>query len=152
MAHYKLSDDDEHFLGMPPGAALISSGSSGTETWIERDLDTVVRIAVHAVAIATSDGATLEVRIQIGEDSAKGQDGPAAAEATLRASQSIQTVVKAGQRLVFQAHPVASHAQVLRTVVWAADLDCVRPTEASRSSEPDHRSSAPNGEDSRPPN
>ena len=39
MAHFKLSDVDEKFLHTPQDATLIFAGASGTETFIERDLD-----------------------------------------------------------------------------------------------------------------
>ena len=76
MAHYKLNDADENFLKIPLDAQVIFAGAGGTETWIERDRDSVVRIEVKAIAVATSDGGTLQACIQIGEDSAKGEDGP----------------------------------------------------------------------------
>src|ERR1700734_3265551 len=56
MARFKLNDVDEDFLKLPQGAALISAGSSGTQTWIERDRDMVVHIAIKSVAVATADG------------------------------------------------------------------------------------------------
>jgi len=114
MARYKLNEADDGFLKLPEGAALISAGSSGTETWIERDRDMVVHIAVKSVAMATANGGTLEVCIEMGGESAKGQDGPAPLEAQLRASQSVQVLVKAGERLAFKAYPVATNAEVLK--------------------------------------
>ena len=122
MARFKLNDADEDFLKMPQGGALISAGSSGTETWIERDRDMVVHIQVKSVAIATADGGTLRVCIDMGGDSARGQDGPLPLESQLHASQSVQVLVKAGQRLAFKAYPVATNAEVLKTIVWAADF------------------------------
>jgi hypothetical protein len=122
MAHFKLNDNDEKFLAPPQGAMLVFTGASGTETWIERDRDTVVRIAIQAVAVATAHDGALEVCIKIGEDCAKGQDGPAPVETQLRASQGVQVLVKAGARVAFSAYPVATSAQVLRTVVWTSDL------------------------------
>jgi hypothetical protein len=122
MAHFKLNDADEKFLALPADGVLIFAGASGTETWIERTCDTVVRIGIKSAAIATSDGGMLEVCIEIGQDTARGHDGPASLETQLRASQAVQVLVKAGQRLAFKAYPKATSAQVLRTVVWAADL------------------------------
>jgi hypothetical protein len=43
-------------------------------------------------------------------------------EGGLHASQSVQVLVKAGERLAFKAFPSATGAQVLRTVVWAVDM------------------------------
>jgi len=142
MSHYKLNDADEHFLNVPQGGALISAGASGTETWIERDRDMVVRIAVHTVAVATAEAGSVEVCIEIGGDRARGQDGPAPVETTLRASQSVQVLVKAGERLAFKAYPNASHAMVLRTVVWAADLKYDRAPEAPARGAPEHPAAA----------
>jgi hypothetical protein len=122
MAHFKLNEDDDRFLQVPQDATLIFAGLGGTETWIERSEDQVVRIGVKSVGVATAGGGALEVCVEIGADVAKGQDGPAAAETQLRASQAVQTLVKAGQRLAFKAYPNPSSAQVLRTVVWAADM------------------------------
>jgi hypothetical protein len=122
MARFKLNEADEEFLKLPQGAALISAGSSGTQTWIERDRDVVVHIAIKSVAMVTADGGTLQVCIEIGGDSAKGEDGPLPIESQLHASQSVQVLVKAGERLAFKAYPIATKAQVLKTVVWAADF------------------------------
>lgn len=122
MAHFKLNEDDDNFLQVPQDGTLIFAGASGTETWIERAQDCVVRIGVKSVAVATSPGGALEVCVEIGGDAAKGQDGPSPIDAQLRASQAVQVLVKAGQRVAFRAYPKASGAQVLRTVVWAADM------------------------------
>jgi hypothetical protein len=122
MAHFNLNEDDDRFLQVPQDATLIFAGLGGTETWIERAEDQVVRIGVKSVGVATAGGAALEVCVEIGSDVAKGQDGPAAAETQLRASQAVQTLVKAGQRLAFKAYPNPTSTQVLRTVVWAADM------------------------------
>ena len=126
MDHMKINDDDDKFIQVPQDATLIFAGASGTETWIERDRDTTVRIVAKAVAVATSEGGTLEMRIDIRDGCAKGQDGPSPNEARLRASQSVQVVVKAGERLAFKAYPNATNARVLRTVVCAADLKPVQ--------------------------
>ncbi|HEX3408064.1 MAG TPA: hypothetical protein VHS81_12575 [Caulobacteraceae bacterium] len=122
MAHFKLNEDDNHFLQVPQDATLIFAGLGGTETWIERAEDQVVRIGVKSVGVATGGGGALEVCVEIGRDVARGQDGPAAPETQLRASQAVQTLVKAGERLAFKAYPKATDAHVLRTVVWAADM------------------------------
>ena len=58
MAHFKLTDADDHFLQVPQDAVLIFAGASGTETWIERTEDVTVRLVVKSVAMATADGAT----------------------------------------------------------------------------------------------
>lgn len=139
MAQFKLNETDEKFLALPEGAALMFAGTSGTETWIERERDTVVRIAVKSVAVATSGGGTLQASIEMAGAAAKGQDGPAPVESLLRVSQSVQVLVKAGQRLSFKAYPTASDALLLRTVVWAADLE----------HRPDARP-APNAESAKP--
>ena len=122
MAHFKLNEDDDRFLQVPQDATLIFAGLGGTETWIERAEDQVVRIGVKSVGVATAGDGALEVCVEIGSDVAKGQDGPAAAETQLRASQAVQTLVKAGQRLAFKAYPNVTNAHLLRTVVWAADM------------------------------
>jgi hypothetical protein len=119
MAHHKLNEDDDNFLQVPQDATLIFAGLGGTETWIERAEDSVVRIGVKSVGVATSGGGALEV---CGGDTAKGQDGPAPLDAQLRASQAVQVLVKAGERVAFKAYPNPSGVQVLRTVVWAADM------------------------------
>ena len=122
MAHFKLNDDDDRFLQVPQDATLIFAGLGGAESWIERAEDQVVRIGVKSVGVATGSGGALEVCVEIGSDVAKGQDGPATADTQLRASQAVQTLVKAGQRLSFKAYPNPTSVQVLRTVVWAADM------------------------------
>jgi len=122
MAHFKLNEADEHFLEAPQGAVMISQGVSGTETWIERDKDVTVRIVLQTAAYATADAATLQACIEIDGGSAKGEDGPAASEQHLHAMQSVQVVVKAGERINFKAYPQATNAKVLKTVVYTADL------------------------------
>jgi hypothetical protein len=122
MAHFKLNEDDDRFLQVPQDATLIFAGLGGTETWIERAEDQVVRIGVKSVGVATAGDGALEVCVEIGADIARGRDGPAAADTQLRASQAVQTLVKAGQRLAFKAYPRPTSVQVLRTVVWAADM------------------------------
>jgi hypothetical protein len=122
MAHHKLNEDDDNFLQVPQDATLIFAGLGGTETWIERAQDCVVRIGVKSVAVATSGGGALEVCVAIGGDIAKGQDGPSPLDAQLRASQAVQVLVRAGERVAFKAYPNPTGAQLLRTVVWAADM------------------------------
>ena len=91
----------------------------------------VVHIQVKSVAVATADGGTLQVCIDLGGDTAKGQDGPLPIESQLQASQSVQVMVKAGQRLAFKAYPVAHDAEVLKTIVWAADFKSEHEAEAA---------------------
>ena len=73
---FKLSDEDGAFLAVPPGAVVLSSGSDGAEGRIERSQDTVVRIGLQAVAVATSQGGSLSVAIEAGDGSSNGRDGP----------------------------------------------------------------------------
>jgi hypothetical protein len=122
MATHKLNDDDDRFVQVPADAVLMFAGASGTETWIERERDTTVRIIAKSVAVATAEGGTLEMCIEVKDGCARGQDGPAPADSHLRASQSVQVVVRAGERLTFKAYPRATHAAVLRTVVSAAEV------------------------------
>src|ERR1700761_6812289 len=136
MAHFKLNETDDTFLAVPAEGTVIFAGTTGTETWIERQNDTIVRISIKAVAIATSDGGTLEASIEIGGATAKGQDGPSSIEAQLRVSQTVQVRVKGGERLMFKAYPTARDAQLLRTIVWTSDLKPARePEPQSRSPE-----------------
>ena len=123
MAHFKLSEEAETFLALPEEATLIFAGTDGTETWIERKKDTIVRISMKSVAVALSDSGVLEARIEIGGDSAKGLDGPLPVEAQLRVSQSVQVLVKAGERLAFKAYPTTREAQLQRTIVWTSDFE-----------------------------
>jgi hypothetical protein len=122
MAHFKLNDDEERFLVAPHGASLLFAGASGTETWIERLEATAVRIGIQAAAVATSDGGSLGVCIEVGGAAAKGEDGPAPVEYRLRATQSVEVLVQGGERLSFKAYPTTEHAQILRAVVWAVDV------------------------------
>ena len=131
-AGFKLSDDDTHFLAAPAGAAVLSTGVSGTESRIERAHDTVVRIGIQAVAVATSQGGSLAVTIEAGGSASKGRDGPAAIEQRLTAGQSVDVLVKAGDALAFKAYATPDNAQLLRTVVWSLDVgDTARPPEAA---------------------
>jgi len=136
MAHFKLNETDETFLKIPQDGTVIFSGTTGTDTWIERQNDTVVRISIKAAAIATSDGGILEACIEIGGAAAKGQDGPLPMEAQLRVSQTVQVLVKGGERLIFKAYPTARDAQLLRTVVWTSDLEHTDKPETQLSSSP----------------
>ena len=120
--HFKLNETDDQFLAIPSGASVLFSGSTGTETWIERAQDGVVRIGIQSVGVATAEGGALAVCIELGGQEAKGSDGPVKIEEHLKSSQAIQLLVKAGERVAFKAHPTADRAQILRTVVWASDL------------------------------
>lgn len=122
MAHFKLNEADDTFLEPPQGALLVSSGVNGTESWIERDKDVTVRIVVSTVAIATSDGATLTARIDVNGASAAAEDGPASADTHLQVVQSVQVVIKAGERVSFKAGPQSTGAKVMKTVVYASDV------------------------------
>jgi hypothetical protein len=132
MAHFKLNEDDDNFLQVPQDATLIFAGLGGTDTWIERTTDCVVRIGVKSVGVVTAVGGALEVCVEIGDGKAKGQDGPSPLESQLRASQAVQVLVKGGQRLAFKAYPTPTDVQVLRTVVWAADMPPAQPPERPR--------------------
>jgi hypothetical protein len=140
MAHFKLNDADEKFLAVPQDGVLVFAGSSGTESFIERERDATVRIVIKAVGAATADDGVLGVTVEVGEAKASGQDGPFPNESTLRASQSVQVMVKAGQRLSFKAYPAATNATVLRTVVSIADMTPRPAGEAD--AEPQRRSSS----------
>jgi hypothetical protein len=146
MAQYELDEEDEKFLNPPQGATLIFAGTSGTESWIEREIDTVVRISVKSVAVATSDNGSLEACIEIDDASARGQDGPTDIEGQLRVSQSVQVLVRAGERLAFKAYPTASDAQLLRTIVWSSDLERERRPEAPSRASSNTESSTQQGE------
>ncbi len=122
MATPKLNEQDDQFLETPQGAAMISSGANGTESWLERDKDVTVRLVISTVAVATSDGASLEAIIEIEGAAAKAQDGPSPHDTHLQAVQSVQIVVKEGQRVSFRAYPQATSAKVLKTVVYTADM------------------------------
>lgn len=119
---YKLNEEDNQFLAPPDGASVLFSGSTGTETWIERTEDVVVRIGIQSVGVVTANDGFLAVCIELGGQQAKGSDGPGAIETRVKASQSIQLLVKAGERLAFKAYPTADHVAIIRTVVWASDL------------------------------
>ena len=122
MAHLKLNETDDSFLEVPAGAIMVSSGTNGTESWLEREKDVTVRLVIASVAIATSDGATLQALIEVNGASAKAEDGPASADTHLQAVQSVQLMVKQGERINFKAHPDASGAKVMKTVVYTSDV------------------------------
>jgi hypothetical protein len=122
MAHFKLNETDDTFLEVPQGALLVSSGTNGTESWLERDKDVTVRLVISTVAIATSDGAILTAMIDVNGATARAEDGPAAADTHLQAVQSVQVVLKAGERVTFKAGPQSTGAKLMKTVVYAADI------------------------------
>jgi uncharacterized protein (TIGR02284 family) len=124
---FQLSDDDNRLLEAPAGAAVLFAGADGTESRIARSADTVVRIGIQAVAVATSEGGSLSVAIEAGDSSSKGRDGPAPIERRLAANQSVEVLVKAGVALPFKAHATAQDAQLLRTVVWSLDVGGAAP-------------------------
>ncbi|MHB8284932.1 MAG: hypothetical protein ACYDD1_09685 [Caulobacteraceae bacterium] len=122
MAHFKLNETDDTFLETPQGALLVSSGTNGTESWLERDKDVTVRLVVATVAIATSDGATLAAVIEVNGATARAEDGPASSDTHLQAVQSVQIALKAGERVTFKAGPQSNGAKVMKTNVYAADI------------------------------
>lgn len=122
MAHFKLNEEDDTFLDQPQGAVLVASGTDGTSTFIERDKDTTVRIVIASVAVATADAGALEAVIELDGARAEGRAGPAQADTHLQAVQSVQVVVKPGQRLAFKAYPTPASARVMKTVVYTADI------------------------------
>jgi hypothetical protein len=122
MAHFKLNETDDTFLEVPQGALLVSSGTNGTESWLERDKDVTVRVVVAAVAIATSDGASLTAVIDVDGASARAEDGPATADTHLQAVQSVQLVLKQGERVMFKAGPQATGAKLMKTIVYTTDV------------------------------
>ena len=124
MAHDKLTEADDGFIELPAGAVLVSSGVDGTESWLERDKTCTVRLVISTVALATAGGATLEATIEVGGGVAKAQDGPVNGDhhQHLQALQSVQVVVKEGERLMFTARPRPQGARVLRTVVYTTEV------------------------------
>jgi hypothetical protein len=122
MAHFKLNEHDDQFLERPQGGVLVAAGTSGAQSWLERDKDTTVRLVIAAVAMATADAAGLEAVIEVSGAEARAQDGPAAADTHLQALQSVQLVVRPGERISFKAYPEAHNARVLRTLVYSTDL------------------------------
>jgi uncharacterized protein (TIGR02284 family) len=119
---FKLSDEDGAFLAVPPGAVVLSSGSDGAEGRIERSQDTVVRIGLQAVAVATSQGGSLSVAIEAGDGSSNGRDGPGPIEQRLTASVTLEVRVRAGAAVPFKTSATPQDAQLLRTVVWSLDV------------------------------
>ena len=145
---FKLTDDDNRFLEAPRGAAVLSTGSSGTESSITRSEDTVVRIGIQSVAVATSQGGSLSVSIEAGDRSSKGRDGPAPMEQRLAATQSVEVLVKAGAALPFKACATPEDAQLLRTVVWTLDVsDTARSTDNAPNTAAVEPAAAPATED-----
>jgi uncharacterized protein (TIGR02284 family) len=120
--HFALTDGDNSFLEIPSGSAVLSTGAAGTETSIQRTQDTVVRIGIQAVAVATSQGGSLSVTIEAGEVASKGHDGPAALEHHLAVGQSVEVLVRAELALAVKAYATPNQAELLRTVVWSMDL------------------------------
>ena len=126
MAHHdKLNESDDGFLAPPQGALVLAEGVNGTETWIERDRTTTVRLVIVTVAVATHGAGTLEAVIETDGGVARAQDGPRTSDDShqrLQAAVSVQAVVKEGERLKFRAYPDPQGARVLRTVVYTTDL------------------------------
>ena len=120
--HYKLNEEDDSFLEVPQGSMMVAAGVDGTQSWIEREKDVTVRLQISTVGVATSDGATLDAVIEVDGAVAKAQDGPSPADTHLKTIQSVQLVLKEGQRVSFKAYPQASGVRVLRTVVHTTDL------------------------------
>jgi uncharacterized protein (TIGR02284 family) len=119
---FELNDADNRFLAVPAGAAVLSAGSSGTEGRIQRSEETVVRIGIQSVAVATSQGGRLSLSIEAGGNASSGHDGPGQIEQHLTASGSLEVLVKAGDALAFKAWATPEDAQLLRTVVWSIDV------------------------------
>jgi hypothetical protein len=130
MAHFKLNEDDDRFLQVPQDATLIFAGLGGTETWIERAEDQVVRIGVKSVGIATASGGALEVCVEIGSDVAKGQDGPAAAETQLRASQAVQRWSRPASG--WRSRPTRTRRPRRCCAPWSGPPTCLRRTRMAR--------------------
>ena len=124
MAQDKLNEADEGFLDLPSGAVQVSAGVNGTESFLERDKTATVRLVISTVAVAASGGSTLDAVIELDGETARAQDGPINSDhhQHLQAVQSVQVVVKEGERLKFKAYPQAAGARVLRTVVYTADV------------------------------
>ncbi len=124
MAHDKLNESDDTFLNLPSGALQVSGGVSGTESFIEREKSTTVRLTIATVGVATSGGATLDAVIEVGGETARAQDGPVNSDhhQHLQAVQSVQVLVKEGERVRFKAYPAAHGARAMRTVVYTADV------------------------------
>ncbi len=122
MAQFKLSELDDQFLDLPQGAVLVAAGTSGAESWLERDKDATVRLVIAAVAVATADAAGLEAVIEVTGANAHSEDGPAPADTHLQALQSVQLVVRPGERISFKAYPKPRSARVLRTLVYSMDM------------------------------
>lgn len=124
MAHDKLNESDEGFLDLPDGAVQVSAGVNGTESFIERDKTATVRIVISTVAIASAGGSTLDAVIEVAGETARAQDGPINTDhhQHLQAVQSVQIVVKEGERVKFKAYPQANGSRVLRTTVYTTEI------------------------------
>lgn len=124
MAHDKLNESDDGFLNLPAGAVQVSAGVNGTESFLERDKTATVRLVIATVGVASSGGATLDAVIEVGGETARAQDGPVNSDhhQHLQAVQSVQVVVKEGERLRFKAYPAAQGARIMRTTVYTADV------------------------------
>lgn len=124
MAHDKLNESDDGFLHLPAGAVQVSGGINGTESFLERDKTATVRLVIATIGASSAGGATLDAVIEVGGETARAQDGPVNADhhQHLQAVQSVQVVVKEGERLRFKAYPVAQGARVMRTTVYTADV------------------------------
>ena len=124
MAHDKLNESDEGFIDLPSGAVQVSAGVNGTESFLERDTTATVRLVISTVAVAAAGGSTLDAVIEVDGETARAQDGPINSDhhQHLQAVQSVQVVVKEGERVRFKAYPQAQGARVLRTVVYTSDI------------------------------
>jgi uncharacterized protein (TIGR02284 family) len=119
---FQLSDADAGFLEVPAGAAVLSTGADGADGRLERTQDTVVRLGVQAVAVATSPGGSLSVTIEAGAGMSNGRDGPGPIEHRLSAGVTLEVLVRAGAAVPFKAVATPQDAQLLRTVVWSQDV------------------------------
>jgi uncharacterized protein (TIGR02284 family) len=118
----ELTEEDNKFLEPPEGSTVLAAGSGGMEGRIERATDTVVRIGVQSVAVATAQGGGLSISIEAGGAKAEGRDGPAPMERRLSASGSLEVLVKSGVAITYRAQATPTDAQLLRTIVWSLDL------------------------------
>ena len=124
MAQDKLNESDEGFIDLPQGAVQVSAGVNGTESFLERDKTATVRIVISTVAVAAAGGSTLDAVIEVDGEVARAQDGPINTDhhQHLQAVQSVQIVVKEGERVKFKAYPQAQGARVLRTSVYTTEI------------------------------
>jgi len=124
---------------------VIFAGAGGTETWIERDRDSVVRIEVKAIAVATSDGGTLAgVASRSARIAPRARMGlrrrRAAARQPERAG-SGEGRREAGLQGLSERHQRQGHAYI----VWAADLKIQPEAEGGKTDE-DPQPPAPEAE------